>query len=373
LEKAQDRLLPWAKVSTILAPIRTNRTTRTNRVNRVNRVNRTIWVCTRLAVFVAALALPAAGCKRHPSGAPALPPVAVLPPAPVAPAARQAPPNGRRIQHVVIISEDGLRPDALMDVLPPVHAEIMKHAAYSLQARTIRRASTLPSHAAMLSGFDVKQHGLYWNSWKPERGYILVPTIFDAAEQSGMHAAAFVGKQKLEHIAHPGSVDVFSRPGYFCKKVVEEAAQYFVEKRPQIEFIHFSDPDDLGHSDGWMSNPQLEAVRHTDRCLRTLLDATAAAGLDRDTLFIISADHGGHGHNHSGKIKEDRLIPWIAWGPGVRSGHRILAPISTVDTAATTLWALGYPPTPGAIGRPVLEAFDPATIAISGPKPKPVF
>jgi hypothetical protein len=214
----------------------------------------------------------------------------------------------------------------------------------------------------MLSGFDVKQHGLYWNSWHPDRGWILVPTIFDAAEKNGGTAAAFVGKQKLEHIAHPGSVDYFSRPGYFCKKVVEEATDYLIKKRPQIEFIHFSDPDDLGHSDGWMSNPQLEAVRHTDRCLRTLLDATAASGLDKDTLFIISADHGGHGHNHSGKIKEDRLIPWIAWGPGVRPGHRITAPISTVDTAATALWALGYPNTPGAIGHPVMEAFDPATL-----------
>ena len=64
-----------------------------------------------------------------------------------------------------------------------------------------------------------------------------------------------------------------SRPGYFCKKVVDEAARYFVEKKPEIEFIHFSDPDDLGHSDGWMSNPQLEAVRahrqvpgHAARC-----------------------------------------------------------------------------------------------------------
>jgi hypothetical protein len=327
----------------------------------------------RAAVFVcvaAAFALPAGGCKRRPPAAQPVS-VAVLPSAPAASVPPPAPQERRRrIQHVVIISEDGLRPDALMEVLPPEHAAIMKHAAYSLQARTIRRASTLPSHAAMLSGFDVKQHGLYWNSWKPERGSILVPTIFDAAERSGAGAAAFVGKQKLEHIAHAGSVDVFSRPGYFCKKVVEEAAQYFVEKRPQIEFIHFSDPDDLGHSDGWMSNPQLEAVRHTDRCLRTLLDATSAAGLDRDTLFIISADHGGHGHNHSGKIKEDRLIPWIAWGPGVRAGHRIASPISTVDTAATTLWALGYPPTPGAIGRPVLEAFEPQTIAASGP-PKP--
>lgn len=327
---------------------------------------------TLAAWSVAFLALAGLGCKHHASAPPPAPPAVAVVATPPVPLARAVPSDsGRRIKRVVIISEDGLRPDALMSVLPPVHAEIMKRAAFSLQARTIRRASTLPSHAAMLSGFDVKQHGLYWNSWKPERGYIQVPTIFDAAEQSGMGAAAFVGKKKLEHIAHPGSVDVFSRSGYFCKKVVEEASEYLVEKRPQIEFIHFSDPDDLGHSDGWMSNPQLEAVRHTDRCLRTLLDAVSAAGLDRDTLFIISADHGGHGHNHSGKIKEDRLIPWIAWGPGVRAGHRITSPISTVDTAATTLWALGYPPTPGAIGHPVLEAFDAATIAASGPKPKP--
>jgi hypothetical protein len=323
----------------------------------------------RVAALSGALLLSALGpgCRRHTT-----PPVPVTAPpatapapapalAPSAPAAAHAPlPAGRgAIRHVVIISEDGLRPDALMGVRPPVHEAILKRAAYSLNARTIRRASTLPSHAAMLSGFDVKEHGLYWNSWKPERGYIQVPTIFDAAEKSGAGAVAFVGKQKLEHIAHPGSVDVFSRPGYFCKKVVEEATQYFVQKRPQIEFIHFSDPDDRGHADGWMSNPQFDAVRHTDQCLATLLDAVAAAGLDRETLFIISADHGGHGHNHDGKIKEDRLIPWIAWGPGVRAGHRIESPISTVDTAATALWVLGYPATPGAVGRPVTEAFEP--------------
>jgi predicted AlkP superfamily pyrophosphatase or phosphodiesterase len=322
---------------------------------------------------LAALALcGSSGCRRHRPPAPAPAPVAAAPevaapkapsPAPAAaPAAAPARPGPRgargAIRHVVIISEDGLRPDALMGVRPPAHEEIMKRAAFSLRAQTIRRASTLPSHAAMLSGFDVKQHGLFWNSWKPERGYIQVPTIFDAAEQNGGSAVAFVGKKKLAHIAHPGSVDVFSRPGYFCKKVVEEATRYFVDKRPEIEFIHFSDPDDLGHSDGWMSNPQFEAVRATDRCLQTLLDGVAAAGLDRETLFIISADHGGHGHNHDGKIQEDRLIPWIAWGPGVRAGHRIESPISTTDTAATALWALGYPMPAGLVGRPVLEAFD---------------
>jgi len=211
----------------------------------------------------------------------------------------------------------------------------------------------------MLSGFDIKEHGLYWNSWKPDRGYIHVPTVFDAAKASGAQSAAFIGKRKLEHIAKPGTVAVVSRPGYFCRKVVEEATKYFVEKKPEIEFIHFSDPDDLGHSEGWMSDPQLESIRATDKCLATLLDAVSAAGLDRDTLFIISADHGGHGHNHDGKIPEDRLIPWIAWGPGIRPGHKIEAEINTTDTAATALWVLGLPAPAGMIGKPVREAFDP--------------
>jgi Type I phosphodiesterase / nucleotide pyrophosphatase len=161
------------------------------------------------------------------------------------------------IRHVIIISEDGLRPDALMDVRPPVHDAIMKKGAYSLEARTIRHASTLPSHAAMLSGFDMGEHGLSWNSWQPQRGYIHVPTIFDAACRAGGKAAAFVGKRKLEHIAHPGSVDVFSRPGLFCKSVVKEAARYFVEQKPEVEFVHFSDPDERGHAVGWMSDPQM--------------------------------------------------------------------------------------------------------------------
>ena len=301
--------------------------------------------------------------RERPAGPTAAP---LIPTNMLAPATRiadriAAASDGRRAPialHVIIISEDGLRPDALVRANGSMHAALMREGSFSLKARTIRHASTLPSHAAMLSGFDEPAHKLSWNSWQPERGYIQVPTIFDAAENAGRGAAAFVGKQKLEHIAHPGSVDVFARPGFLCKRVAEEAARYFVDKRPQVEFVHFSDPDEEGHAIGWMSEPQMQAIRHADRCLTTLVEAVKAAGLAGDTLFILSADHGGHGRNHSGRIEEDRLIPWIAWGPGVRHSHRILAPISTMDTAATALWALGYPQPPHIEGRPVLEAFD---------------
>jgi predicted AlkP superfamily pyrophosphatase or phosphodiesterase len=261
--------------------------------------------------------------------------------------------------HVIILSEDGLRPDALLAARAPMHQRLMREGSYTMRARTIRQASTLPSHAAMLSGFDVAEHGLFWNSWRPERGFIHVPTVFSVAMDAGQASAAFVGKRKLEHIAQPGSVTLFSRPGYLCPKVVDQAAAYFRDSRPQIEFVHFSDPDEEGHAVGWMSDQQIASIGHTDRCLRTLVEAILASGQSDRTLLIISADHGGRGRNHSGAIEEDRLIPWIAWGAGVRPGHRITAPVSTVDTAATVLWALGYAPSQGGKGHPVAEAFEP--------------
>ncbi|MBC8131654.1 MAG: alkaline phosphatase [Deltaproteobacteria bacterium] len=323
-------------------------------------------MCRKFTVWIAARTVVAAlvGCRSEPKppqvkeavALPALPPATNrrAAPAPLAPLAR----------HVIIISEDGLRPDALVKANGSVHGAVMEQGAYSLRARTIRHASTLPSHAAMLSGFDEPAHKLSWNAWKPDRGYIQVPTVFHAAALAGHGSAAFVGKQKLAHITPPGTVDVFARPGFFCKKVVAEAARYFAEKKPALQFVHFSDPDERGHAIGWMSDPQIEAIRHTDLCLATLVEAVHAAGLDDVTLFILSSDHGGHGRNHSGRTEEDRLIPWLTWGVGVRKGHRILSPISTMDTAATALWALGYPAPSEMQGRPVAEAFvDTGTVA----------
>ena len=272
------------------------------------------------------------------------------------PALPSTPATAARVQHVIIINEDGLRPDALLLARGPVMAEVMKHAAYSLTATTIRHASTLPSHAAMLSGFDEDVHGLTWNSWRPGRGFILVPTVFDAAERAGRNSAAFVGKQKLEHVIPPGSVGLFSRPGFLCHAVSQAAAQYFVEQRPAVEFVHFADPDETGHHQGWMSDEQIQAIRGADGCVANMIDAVHRAGADADTLFILSADHGGHGKNHTGRIKEDRLIPWIAWGAGIRP-HRLAAPVSTMDTAATALWALGLPRPLAMEGHPVEEAF----------------
>jgi arylsulfatase A-like enzyme len=257
---------------------------------------------------------------------------------------------------VIVISEDGLRPDVLDPVRTPNHVAFMHSGATARLARTIQQSDTLPSHASMLSGFPAKDHRLWWNSFRRELGYIHVPTIFSIAKQHGMSTAMFIGKPKLRHIALPGSVDHLERSSYLCGGVSRRAAAYFVAHKPTLMFVHFSDPDEFGHSKGWMSPEYLRGVENSDRCLGRLIAAIDASGLAPRTLIIVTADHGGHGKVHSGSHQEvDREIPWIARGPGMRPGAMIDQPIVTVDTAATVLSALKLPMPAHIAGVPITD------------------
>lgn len=250
-------------------------------------------------------------------------------------------------QRVVIISEDGLRPDVLTPDLTPRHVELIREGTTAKLAETIPESDTLPSHASMLSGVGAAAHGLWWNSYQATRGFIHVPTIFSAAHARGLMTAMIVGKPKLRHIASPGTVDHFERPSYLCRGVAKRAAEYFTAEKPALLFVHFSDPDEYGHSHGWLSPEYLQAVRSSDACLSIVLAAIDNSGIADTTLVIVTADHGGHGKTHSdGHFAVDREIPWIVRGPGVQRGVILDGTVETVDTAATTLAALGLPALP---------------------------
>lgn len=276
-------------------------------------------------------------------------------PVPREPAPAPQPPAPLHPKRVIIISEDGMRPDVLTTELAPNHVELMREGESARNAHTIPQSDTLPSHASMLSGVGAAEHGLWWNSFKGERGYIHVPTIFSVAHAHGLSTAMIVGKPKLRHIAAPGTVDHYERPSYLCGGVARRVARLLATAPPDLLFVHFSDPDEYGHSHGWMSREYLRAVRHSDRCLGTVLGALDDAGLADTTLVIVTADHGGHGIHHSGGHADlDRAIPWIARGPGALPGAELETNVATVDTAATALAALQLPQLPQMRGSPRL-------------------
>lgn len=258
-------------------------------------------------------------------------------------------------KRVLIISIDGLRPDVIALAPMPNLTELMQTGAYSLAAQTIFPSATLPSHASMLLGVCPAKHGVNWNDYLPENGYAQGTSLFTLAKQAGMYTLFFSGKEKLRQITPPETTNIYH---YINDRdlVIAEAAIPELIKGFDLAFIHFPLVDGMGHEYGWLSPEQLSVSRRADEAIGNILAALEESGLRKDTLLIITADHGGHEHTHGSSQPEDMTIPWIVNGLGVTPGQ-IIMPINTTDTAATVAWVLKLPRPAEWDGIPVLEAF----------------
>jgi predicted AlkP superfamily pyrophosphatase or phosphodiesterase len=260
----------------------------------------------------------------------------------------------------------------------PTLQKLAREGAVTWQAQTIKPPLTLPAHASMLTGVVMEKHGITWNRWVPTNGVVIQPTVFSAAKQAGFSTAMFVGKEKFRHLLQPDSVDWFDydqansveilkgdngaspvkkEGNVFAKTVAAHAAACIRKGKPNLCFIHLTDPDTVGHTFGWGSPEQRKAFADVDAGLDALLQAIRQAGIARRSVVLISADHGGTGRTHSRGTADDMTIPWIAWGRGVKPHFAITAPVNTCDTAATALWLLGVKPLADMDGTPVISAF----------------
>ncbi len=260
-------------------------------------------------------------------------------------------------RHIVLLSLDGARSDAITTVLPPALAG---RAAVARAAKTISPSLTLPSHASMLSGVAPWRHGVTFNDWRDGEAYFTRTTVFTEVTGSGGRAAAIVHKRKLLMLSPPGPglvVQYLAYPRFRQAAVVAHAARYLREQRPAFLFVHVADPDDAGHRYGWMTPEYLAVVAGVPALIEQFLQAFEETGLAEQSLLIVTADHGGHGRTHGTNRAEDMMIPWMVFGAGVRRGTVIDRLVTIYDTGATVLGALGVPVPSDWHGRMIREAF----------------
>ena len=274
-----------------------------------------------------------------------------------------------RAEHVFIISFDQSNPDLIQGGPMPTFNRMAAEGARTWSACTVVPSLTLPSHTSMLTGVGPQVHQILWNDYQPDKGLVKVPTVFSLAKQRGLVTAMFVGKEKFEHLALPGSLDAFEwpKPEDGAAAVAQVFAARVGELKPNLCFIHFRDPDTAGHKYGAKSPEKIQALANCDAALKIVKDAIAKAGLTGSCVIILTADHGSHDvKNKSGQMAgthgsaetADVLIPWVAWGKGVKKDFTITAPVVQYDTAATALWLLDVPLPESFWGRPVTSAFE---------------
>ncbi len=169
----------------------------------------------------------------------------------------------------------------------------------------------------------------------------------------------------------------------------------YLEAEPgEFVFLHIALPDEIGHKDGFMSDRYLAGVRATDELVGTVLDTISARpALRRDTVVLLTADHGGDGESHSDQSKiANYQIPFMAWGPECLPDETCTASTTTAaspGTARTTYEGpqpirngeianlatdvLGLPKVPGSEfdADQDLVIFAELTTAGAAPRPRP--
>src|SRR5687768_6734273 len=270
--------------------------------------------------------------------------------------------SGAATDHVVIVSVDGLRPDAIARFKAATIGRLANEGSFSLAATTINPSKTLPSHTSMLTGEGPEEHGISWNTNETHtHSHVAIPTVFTLARERGLRTAAFFSKGKFNHLEVPGSLDYTQAPNgngrWSADRTVHDVERYLTIARPNLLFVHIAEPDNAGHVWGWMSGFYGRAVRKADAALARLVTAADRAYGAENYTIIITADHGGHGRTHGTTRAEDVRIPWIAWGRGVTSGFSISDSVRTMDTAGTALWLLGVDAPDGWSGVAVRSAF----------------
>ncbi len=263
-------------------------------------------------------------------------------------------------KYALIITIDGLRPDAITKEGAPALTELIKIGSYSATAKTVDPPKTLPSHVSLVSGLVPYRHGTYKNSWDPSMGYTEFDTIFTQAKKEGFGTAMFAGKDKLNFIAVPGSIDnlvVIDYSPTSVQEISESFRSYIKDKMPAITLVHFPEPDISGHKEGWMSEEYIEAVMRVDSEVGEIVATLKKTGVYDRTLIVITADHGGEGKTHKGNDPLVTTIPWLAVGKQIKENYKIAGQVYIYDTAPTVLKALGIKQIPDNDGRALSEIF----------------
>ena len=250
--------------------------------------------------------------------------------------------NTAAVDHVVLISIDGFRPDFYLDTAwpAPTLQRMAREGAHVEVVRAVFPSETYPGHTTLATGALPGSHGIYYNvpfeadgptgryNWYASA--IRVPTLWDAVREREFKSASVlwpvsVGApidwnipeiwspdervdpltvlraatepaglwmelemQVPEKLTAPGFMDRLARD-VWCGGT----ATYLLERhRPNLLAVHLVGVDYHQHHSGRGGDAVRQAVAATDRLVGEMVKAAERARIGDRTAFVVTGDHG---------------------------------------------------------------------------------
>lgn len=269
-------------------------------------------------------------------------------------------------EHVVMIGFDAMGSYSYDKAEMPVLKKFASEGAWTLDSRSVLPSSSAVNWASMLMSSSPSMHGYTeWGSKVPEIPSIAIsqfgkfPSIYTQIEEQlpGAKTAVVYSWDGIIHFLEDQIIDI-----NICTKededlTAQKAAETILNEKPTFTFVHFDEPDGVGHGAGHDTPEFYEELKKVDLRLSTILQAVKDAGIEDKTIVIVVADHGGIDKGHGGKTMEEVRIPVFIKGPGIKVNYNIKSPVIDYDYGATIARMLGIEAHPAWRGKIIEEAF----------------
>ena len=272
----------------------------------------------------------------------------------------------KKVKHVILIGCDGLGAYAIPHADMPNLKGLMEEGASTLKARSVLPSSSAVNWASMIMGAGPTFHGYTeWGSKEPEipsivtTEYKLFPSIFSLIRQQKPSAktAAVYSWPGIGYLIEKTAIDYVIPTDDDDDTAVDAAVRTIKEQKPLFTFLHLDQPDGVGHSIGHRTPEYYAELKNVDNRIGKIKQAVKDAGIENETIIIVTSDHGGAKKGHGGKSLDEVEIPWIIVGAGVKKGLDIKSLIITYDTGATIAWILGLKTPQAWRGQAITEVF----------------
>lgn len=311
-------------------------------------------------------------------------------------------PRGAEERNVILLSVDTLRADHLSsygyvhDTAPFMQERFGEHGTV-FESLVAAATITTPSHATMFTSLMPVTHGTVDGLRVLPKN---LPTLAEWVRHQGRTTAAITenGWLSIRHGFGRGFESFVENRSSNIMDPEGQVDRTFAQARAWLErnrdkrfflFLHtfqvhtpYAPParyrDLFAEHEGenidedspshlrWMADYDRE-IRYVDDELRRLFETLDELDLGRDTVFILTSDHGEafleHGLlEHGSRLDEEVVrVPLLMWGGGVPAGRRIEVSVAHLDLMPTILDFLRLASPPGIQGwslRPVLDGHD---------------
>lgn len=275
-----------------------------------------------------------------------------------------------RAKHVILIGLDGWGAYSVSKAEMPNVKKLMDDGSYTLKKRSVLPSSSAVNWASMFMGAGPELHGYTeWYSKTPElpsrevNKNGIFPTVFSLLHESDPKTEigciyewetirCLVDTFALNYDKHVSEAE--SNPA----AAAQYAADYIKKAHPNLLAVIIDNPDHIGHAAGHDTPEYYAVLKELDKYVGQIVNAIKEAGMLDETIFIVTADHGGINKGHGGKTMEEMETAFIISGKNIKKGHEITESMMQFDVASTIAHIFKLEQPQVWIGRPVLSAFE---------------